>query len=241
MAALPDEIWREILQIGIKKSKLNYKDLCFISISSKRLNQLSNENTLWSSLLTLDYPKTLQTQSTTTPLLLKNLYKSKFEREKQQKLASHRRAILRIESQIHIHQAKMREFELQLIEENEKLRLTIDELKNLERVRSSSIALNNVWQPEIVRGMQKKVVEQCGVSFASRFSTVKMEIRVCKQQIQVLDKRYRDEKQRLDLAKKELRVLKYHPLRDFRSLPEGSLVDDSLKVQRKKLKQCNDS
>ncbi|KAF5188250.1 F-box protein skip24 [Thalictrum thalictroides] len=240
MAALPDEIWREILQIGIQKSKLNYKDLCFISISSKRLNKLSNESTLWSSLLTLDYPQTLHQTQSTTPFL-KNIYKSKFEREKQQKLASHRRAILRIESQIHIHQAKIKEFELQLIEENEKLRVTINELKNLERVRSSSIALNNVWQPEIVRGMQKKVVEQCGVSFASRVSTVEMEIRVCKQQIQVLDKSYRDEKQRLDSAKKELRVMKYHPLRDFRSLPEGSLVDESIKIQRqrKKLKKVS--
>lgn len=43
---LPDEIWRKILEMGVKNSKLGFKDLCCVSISSRLLNKLSSEDTL---------------------------------------------------------------------------------------------------------------------------------------------------------------------------------------------------
>lgn len=41
----------------------------------------------------------------------------------------------------------------------------------------------NVWQPEVVRGRQKQIVEQCVVSVVSRVHSLEMELRLCKQQI----------------------------------------------------------
>lgn len=55
--------------------------------------------------------------------------------------------------------------------------------------RQASVALN-VWQPEIVRGRQKQLVEQCVVPAESRLHALEMELRLCKQQILGLEKAY---------------------------------------------------
>ncbi|KAL5706076.1 hypothetical protein ACHQM5_024285 [Ranunculus cassubicifolius] len=239
MASLPDEIWLQILTLGTLNSKLTYKDLCCISISSKRLTKLSNENSLWHTLLLQDFPNS-QSNLNQSSHNLKSLYKYKFEKERDKQLAAHRRAVFRIESQIFVGIARIKELKEQLNKENEKLKLGLEELRNLERIRSMNVALN-VWQPEIVSGNQKRVVEQCVVPIKSRVSAVEMEVRVCKQQIQVLDNGYRDEKRRLSEAKKELELLKYHPLRDYTALAETSLVNpNKIQHKRKKLKQCSE-
>lgn len=48
----------------------------------------------------------------------------------------------------------------------------------------------NVWQPEVVRGSQRQIVEQCAVPMEPRLSALKMEVRVCKQQIAIFEKAY---------------------------------------------------
>lgn len=48
----------------------------------------------------------------------------------------------------------------------------------------------NVWQPEVVRGSQKQIVEQCTIPVNSRLSSINMEIRLCKQQIAIYKKAY---------------------------------------------------
>lgn len=53
--------------------------------------------------------------------------------------------------------------------------------------RQASVALN-VWQPEVVRGRQKQMVEQCAVPAESRIHALEMELRLCKQQIMGLEK-----------------------------------------------------
>ncbi|KAL5723839.1 hypothetical protein ACHQM5_007184 [Ranunculus cassubicifolius] len=165
--------------------------LCCISISSKRLTKLSNENSLWQTLLLQDFPNS-QPLNLHQSHNLKSLYKSKFEKERDKQLAAHRRAVFRIESQIFVGIARIKELKEQLNKENEKLKLGLEELRNLERIRSMNVALN-VWQPEIVRGNQKRVVEQCVVrGNQKRVSAIEMEVRVCKQQIQVLDNGYRE-------------------------------------------------
>lgn len=55
--------------------------------------------------------------------------------------------------------------------------------------RRASVALN-VWQPDIIRGRQKQLVEQCAVPVESRIRTLEMEHKLCKQQISVFDKAY---------------------------------------------------
>ncbi|EOY10428.1 F-box family protein, putative isoform 2 [Theobroma cacao] len=70
---LPDELWRKILEIGIKSSNFIFKDLCSISISCRRLHRLSNEDSLWSHLLSVDFPNQISSPpSSSSP---KSLYK----------------------------------------------------------------------------------------------------------------------------------------------------------------------
>lgn len=53
----------------------------------------------------------------------------------------------------------------------------------------ASVALN-VWQPEVVRGRQKQMVEQCVVPVESRVHALDMEVKLCNQQLQVFNKAY---------------------------------------------------
>ena len=111
------------------------------------------------------------------------------------------------------------------------------------RFREATVALN-VWQPEVIRARQKQIVEQCSVSVDSRLRTLDMELKLCKQQIAIFQKALvsfecgniiflsvknynfnflyclpqKDEKKRLELAKEELTSLKYHPLKDHKSM-----------------------
>ena len=76
---LPDELWRRILEIGIKTSGFRYKDLCSISISCRRLHRLSNENSLWSHLLSSDFPSSSSSSSSsTTKSSTKTLYRERY-------------------------------------------------------------------------------------------------------------------------------------------------------------------
>ncbi|OMO88007.1 hypothetical protein CCACVL1_08597 [Corchorus capsularis] len=243
---LPDELWRKILEIGIKASNFTYKDLCCVSISCRRLRRLSDEDSLWSHLLSVDFPNQIPSPpSSSSP---KSLYKIRFEKERERKLLVHKRAVLRKESQVSEHLRKLREFEARLSGEREKLKSAVSELSNLHKIlyfvsahvcnrivgsfSQASVALN-VWQPEVVRGRQKQMVEQCVVPVGSRIRALEMEVKLCNQQLKVFDKAYRDEKQRLDTAKEELQSMKYHPLRDYKlTSNEGH----ESKIKRKKLK-----
>ncbi|XP_017975984.1 PREDICTED: F-box protein SKIP24 isoform X1 [Theobroma cacao] len=229
---LPDELWRKILEIGIKSSNFIFKDLCSISISCRRLHRLSNEDSLWSHLLSVDFPNQISSPpSSSSP---KSLYKIRFERERERKLLVYKRAVLRKESQVSEHLRKLREIEVRLSEEREKLKSAVSELSNLHKVSQASVALN-VWQPEVVRGRQKQTVEQCVVPVESRIHALEMEVKLCNQQLQVFDKAYRDENRRLDVAKEELQSMKYHPLRDYKLTSNESHEN---KMKRKKLKTC---
>lgn len=227
---IPDEIWRSILQIGVNNSILSHKDLCCLSISCKRLRRLSGEDSVWSFLLASDFPNQLAIPSESA----KHLYKIRFEREREHKLGAHRRAVLRKESQIAEHSSKFREIEARIKQEKEKLKSTAVELSNLHKVRQASVALH-VWQPEIVRGKQKQIVQQCDVLIESRVHALEMEVKLCKKQIAVLDKASRNEKQRLRIAKEELESMNYHPLRDS-MLRSG---ENNENVQKKKMKKMN--
>ncbi|MED6197341.1 hypothetical protein PIB30_055708 [Stylosanthes scabra] len=192
MSLLPDELWRRILEIGIENRSLGYKALCSISISCRRLHRLSDEDSLWNRLLSDDFPlnhnltpSSLSSSSSSA----KSIYKFRFERDKERRVAAHRRALLRKESQVAEHSRRLRAIETRVSQETSKMRETVAELSNLRRVRQASVALN-VWQPEVVRGRQKQMVEQSVVPAESRIHALEMELRLCKQQIMGLEKSY---------------------------------------------------
>ncbi|KNA15400.1 hypothetical protein SOVF_096470 isoform A [Spinacia oleracea] len=241
MADLPDELWRIILEIGVKTLKisndngLSFKDLCCIAISCKRLHRIANEPSLWSSLLSVDFPLRLtnNNSSSSSSFSPKSLYKSWYEKDKAKRIAAHTRVVLRIESRIAEHSRKLEELRTRRLEETDRMKAVASELSNLHKVRQASVALN-VWQPEVVRGRQKQIVEQCAVPVDSRINALKMELKLCKQHVVVHEKTYRDEKRRLEEAKEQLNSKKYHPLQNV-PVTERRVGDPSIK--RKKLKR----
>lgn len=216
-AFLPDELWRHVLAIGVKSpaKSLSYKELCCVSIACRRLRRLSGEDSLWSHLLSSDFPPPTSqssSSSSSSSSSCKALYRIRFERDKEKKRLAHRRTVMRKESQIAEHLRRIRDIEASLARESDKLKASASELSNLHKVRQASVALK-VWQPEVVRGKQKQMVSQCAVPVESRISAVDMEFRLCKQQIAILRKSYEEERRRLDAAKRELESIEYHPLR----------------------------
>ncbi|KAI3785161.1 hypothetical protein L1987_44274 [Smallanthus sonchifolius] len=223
--------WRWILELGVKTSCLTYKDLCCLSMSCRRLNCLSKEDVLWSTLLSFDFPT--HPSSSTNRQSLKSIYQIRFEKDKAKKLLAERRVVLKIESQIHEHTRRLQEIEVQLVDENEKIKAAIDELKRLRKVKEASTALK-VWQPEIIRSRQKQIVENCSVPVDFRINALQMEIKLCKQLISGFLNARKDENSRLEAAKDQLSKVKYHPLQSF-GLDDESRK--SRKISGKKLKR----
>lgn len=131
--ALPDELWRKILEIGIQNASFTFKDLCCLSISCRRLHRLSGEDSLWSRIFSSDFdnsPSSSQSSSS-----IKSIYKIRFEKDRERKMAAYRRAVLRKESQVAENLRKIREIERKLRDETHKMKATFAELSNLRRVR----------------------------------------------------------------------------------------------------------
>ncbi|KAI3444194.1 hypothetical protein Pfo_000859 [Paulownia fortunei] len=253
MSVLPDELWRRIMEIGIETKTLDHKNLCCLSITCRRLRRLAADDSLWSPLLLSDFPSSRDelnlcnhdnnikdrsnnyTSSSTANGKLKSLYKIRYEKDREQKRLAHRRVVLRIESEIAEHLRKIQEIELQSSEEKEKMNTAVAELLNLRKIRQASVALN-VWQPEIIRGRQRQMVQQSNVPVDFRINALEMELSLCKQQIAGFDKALRVEKRRLHAAKEDLASEKYHPLRDFSST---SCQPIECRIRSKKLKHTS--
>ncbi|KAI4378411.1 hypothetical protein MLD38_015892 [Melastoma candidum] len=220
--SLPDDLWRKILEIGAKTTKnssgfdriLSYRDICLLSITCRRFRRLSGEDSLWSHLLASDFVPLANPIPAYPSGAYKSAYRIRFEKETEKKRAAHRRAVLRKESQITQHLSRIRNLEVRLSQEVDKLKNTSDEFANLLRARQASVALN-VWQPDVVVGRHKQVVMQSPVRVEARMHVVDMELKLCKKQIGILRKSRDEEKKRLDLAKKELESIMYHPLREY--------------------------
>lgn len=219
MSFFPDEMWNKILEMGVSTHTLSCRDLCSISITSRRHNRLSGDPSLWSILVTLDFPQESQTNSSSPPS--KSLYKIMFERCKARRVAARRRAILIAESSVAVCLRRIEELERRRREEEERMKAAVQELGNLERVRQASVALN-VWQPVVVRGSQRQMVEQCTVPIASRLSDLQMEVTLCKQQIASYKKAHAEQMRRLRESKEALAALKYSPLETYPSSESGS-------------------
>lgn len=67
--------------------------------------------------------------------LLVIFHSHRFEKDKERRIAAHRRAVLRKESQIVEHSRKLRDIETRMAQESTKMRETAAELSNLRKVR----------------------------------------------------------------------------------------------------------
>ncbi|XP_051138845.1 F-box protein SKIP24 isoform X1 [Andrographis paniculata] len=224
MSALPDEMWRTVMDIGIETKSLQYRDLCSLSISCRRLRRLASEDSLWSFLLLTDFSLSADDlkrengsiSSSIQSGKFKSLYKIRYEKDREKNRLARRRVVLRMESEVAERLRKIRDLELQSSEEKEKLNMVVAELRNLRKARQASVAMN-VWQPEVIRGKQKEMIQQSNVPVEFRINALEMEISLCKQQIAGFDKALRLEKRRLHEAEEQLASVKYHPLEYFRN------------------------
>ncbi|XP_012701913.1 F-box protein SKIP24 isoform X2 [Setaria italica] len=185
---LPDELWARVLELGAASSALGFRDLCCLAIASRRLGRLSLHPALWSALFSRDFPSqsqpsssssssTSQQQQQQQQLHPKSLYKTKFERHKVRIAEARRRAVFEAEARVLACRRRLAELEESMRAEGEKMKAAAQELDNLERVRRASVALN-VWQPQVVHGRQKQLVQQCTVPVDSRLSDLNMELKV---------------------------------------------------------------
>ncbi|CAM0883111.1 unnamed protein product [Alopecurus aequalis] len=179
---LPDELWARILELGAASAALGFRDICCLAIASRRLRRLSLHPSLWLGLLSRDFPSQFQSQpssssSSQQQLDPKSLYKTKFERHKIRMAEARRRAVYEAEGRLLACRKRLTELEQSICSEGDRMKAAAQELDNLERVRRASVALN-VWQPQVVRGRQKQLVQQCTVSVDSRLSDLHMEMKV---------------------------------------------------------------
>ncbi|XP_015693204.1 F-box protein SKIP24 isoform X2 [Oryza brachyantha] len=179
---LPDELWARVLELGAASSALGFRDLCALAIACRRLRRLSLHRSLWSALLSRDFPSQSPQPSTSSSSSSsqhhpKSVYKTKFERHKVRMAEARRRVVFEAEGRVLACRRRLAQLEESLQAEGEKLKASAQELENLERVRRASVALN-VWQPQVVRGRQKELVQQCTVPVDSRLSDLKMELKV---------------------------------------------------------------
>ncbi|KAK8954394.1 F-box protein SKIP24 [Platanthera zijinensis] len=136
MSFLPDEIWIKILEMGVAAHSLSCRDLCSLSITSRRHNRLSGDPSLWFTLVTLDFSQEPRKNSSPSPAShSKDLYKTMFERSKARRVAARRRAILIAESNVAVCIKRLEELERRWREEGERMKAAVLELNNLERVR----------------------------------------------------------------------------------------------------------
>ncbi|KAL1534060.1 F-box protein SKIP24-like isoform X2 [Salvia divinorum] len=233
MSVLPDELWRSIMEIGIETKTLDYRNMCCLSITCRRLRRLAAEDSLWSPLLLSDFPSTTNNlKSSDADRIIgrdsnyastsnssgkaKNLYQIRYEKDREKKRLAHRRAVLRIESEIAECLRKIREIKLQCLEEKKKMNEAVAELLNLRRIRQASVALN-VWQPEMIRSRQREMVQQTNVPVDVRINALEME---------------RFQRKRHRTAEEKLDSVKYHPFRDLHS--------SGCRVRSKRLKDTLD-
>ncbi|XP_020253588.1 F-box protein SKIP24 isoform X3 [Asparagus officinalis] len=227
MSILPDELWTRIMELGTSSSQLSYRDLCSISISCRRLRRLSDDPILW------DFCD--QIPPKIHPFQIE-LDQSWFERVKALRQLEWRRKVLAAENRVMLCRLNLKQLEGLIIKESERLQAALTELNNLERVRRASVALN-VWQPEVVRGRQKQMVEQCTVPIESRLHSLNMEIKVCRQQIEIHKKSYNHQKQQLEEGSEELKSMKYNPLYCYQSTETVNNVTRNQKKLKKSMEE----
>ncbi|VAH81036.1 unnamed protein product [Triticum turgidum subsp. durum] len=100
-----------------------------------------------------------------------------FERHKLRMAEARRRAVYEAEGRVVACRRRLTELEESMCAEGDRIKATAQELDSLERVRRASVALN-VWQPQVVHGRQKQLVQQCTVPVDSRLSALHMELKV---------------------------------------------------------------
>ncbi|KAL6614291.1 hypothetical protein ACP70R_036561 [Stipagrostis hirtigluma subsp. patula] len=224
---LPDELWARALELGAASSALGFRDLCCLAIACRRFRRLSLHPPLWSLLLSRDFPAQSQPSTSSSSssqqqqeqkLHPKSVYKTKFERHKLRMAEARRRAVFEAEARVLACRTRLAELEESMRAEGERMKATAQELDNLERVRRASVALN-VWQPQVVRGRQKQLVQQCTVPVDTRLSDLNMELK-------------NKEKQKLNEYEETLRRAKYHPLQNSHT----SEIIKEPRTKRKKLK-----
>uniref|UniRef100_A0A0E0JQ82 F-box domain-containing protein n=1 Tax=Oryza punctata TaxID=4537 RepID=A0A0E0JQ82_ORYPU len=221
---LPDELWARVLELGAASSALGFRDLCALAIASRRLRRLSLHHSLWSALLSRDFPSQSPQPSSASSsqsqqqLHPKSVYKTKFERHKVRMAEARRRVVFEAEGRVLACRRRLTQLEESLQAEGEKMKAAAQELDNLERVRRASVALN-VWQPQVVRGRQIQLVQQCTVPVDSHLSDVNMELK-------------NKEKEKLNAYEEALKRAIYHPLQSSHT----SSIANEPQAKRKKLK-----
>ncbi|KAL5720732.1 hypothetical protein ACHQM5_013372 [Ranunculus cassubicifolius] len=117
---LPSEIWLQILELGLRNSILSLPDISSFSITCKYFSNLSNDNSLWSQLLTLDFPPKSSSYITNHGSL-KSLYKYRLKRSIQRKIGKIEGKVLKDEFLFNLFKDTIKGFREAVVDTNEKI------------------------------------------------------------------------------------------------------------------------
>ncbi|EMS68388.1 hypothetical protein TRIUR3_05273 [Triticum urartu] len=133
---MPDELWARVLELGAASAALGFRDLCCLAIASRRLRRLSLHPSLWSALLSRDFPSQSQPSSSSQQQQPdpKSLYRTKFERHKLRMAEARRRAVYEAEGRVVACRRRLTELEESMCAEGDRMKATAQELDSLERV-----------------------------------------------------------------------------------------------------------
>ncbi|KAL5549400.1 hypothetical protein UlMin_004631 [Ulmus minor] len=193
MSTLPDDLWKQILEIEVQTRGFTHRGLYSLSVTSCDLYRLSEDDHLWCHLLSTTFP------DKSTPLLAessKATYRSWFVLEKLKSLITKKREAQQ-------HSKNVEEFKNLLKEKSHKLRSMLTKISSLHRVRLASIALKG-WKTKAVHAKHQQIVDNIVLLVEPRIDALEVEVKPCKQQISWQEKANDIEKQRLDMANKEL-------------------------------------
>lgn len=73
--ALPDDVWINIFETGVKYCILTHQDVCNLAMSCKHFNKLTMDDTLWWTLLTRDF---VYHMSPSSPILRSSIPRKTF-------------------------------------------------------------------------------------------------------------------------------------------------------------------
>eukprot|EP00249_Psilotum_nudum_P016224 c25728_g1_i1 orf=168-821(+) len=183
---LGDEMWVHVVEMGVGNGRLNCRDVCSLSMVCRRLHHLSGLDCIWRKLSERDFVQADESLKeclgSASSGFTKGKYRSRFEKVKAVKLATQKRLVLRLQSCRAVLEQECKSLEDCICRERENLLNVLSRFKNTEKARHASVALQ-LWQPQVVRTMHEQVVEQQPVDLDACRQLLKMEAKVCREQI----------------------------------------------------------
>ncbi|XP_024526335.1 F-box protein SKIP24 [Selaginella moellendorffii] len=212
---LPDELWQRVILGAVERSRLDYRDVCLISMACRALRRVSELDCIWRLLWDQELGSSSSMTEGETAVAWKRRFATRYGRIKLSRQNDYNRRMLRIQSQILLLQREYKTLARDFVLEKRRVALASRELIRADNARQASTALQ-IWQPQAVRTRHQQVIQQQQlVDPDSHRHNLEMEVKVCREQMQRLQRNLNSNRTKLARAEEELRLLNYHPTKEW--------------------------